>query len=149
MASRSGFTLIELAIVMLVLSILASAAAPRYIDAMANYRVDLAANRLAGDLRLLREHARRTSVNQTMSFVNATDRYTSTTMRSLDNPAANYLVSLRTSEYATEITAITFAGTSVTFNIYGRPTGAGDVTLRSGTRTRTVRVDANGHVSVL
>jgi prepilin-type N-terminal cleavage/methylation domain-containing protein len=148
MNGRRAFTIIELVIVMLVMGILASAAAPRYVDALAAYRVNAAASRVAADLRMVRHQAQKTSIAQTLLFDAASNLYLSTTMADMNRPSAAYVVNLGTSEYATDVTATTFSGGMVQFDIYGRPTGAGSVSLRSGTRVRTVSVDVDGMVTV-
>jgi prepilin-type N-terminal cleavage/methylation domain-containing protein len=150
MARRRAFTIIELILVMLVLGILASVAAPRYREAMASYRADAAAKRVAGDLRMVRQYARKTSSIQTVQFDAAANTYVAASLPDLNRPGTTYAVDLTGSEYVTDVTAATFgAGSTVQFDIFGRPDMTGSITLQSGSRTRTVSVDAAGNVTVL
>jgi type II secretion system protein H len=150
MTLRSGFTLIELVVVVLIMGIMAAAAAPRYSEAMASYRVNAAANRVAADLRMIRQYARKTSVVQSVQFDAVANSYTAPSMPDLNQPSVAYAVNLTASEYVADVTSATFGGGStIQFDIYGRPNQTGSVSLQSGNRTRTISVDAVGNVSVL
>jgi len=72
---RSGISLVELVITMLILGILASVAAPRYFDAVARFRVEAAAKRIAADLNLTREAAISKGVAESVNFYDSFDRY--------------------------------------------------------------------------
>ena len=50
-----AFTLVELVIMVLLLGIVAGTAGPKYVESLAYYRVQAAAQRVAADLRLARE----------------------------------------------------------------------------------------------
>lgn len=150
MAVRRAFTIIELILVMLVIGILASVAAPRYREAMATYRADAAAKRVAADLRMVRQYACKTSSVQTVQFDAAANTYAAASLPDLNRAGTAYTVDLSGSEYVTDLTAATFgSGATVQFDIYGRPDLTGSVTLQSGARARTVSVDAAGNVTVL
>jgi prepilin-type N-terminal cleavage/methylation domain-containing protein len=150
MGSRRAFTIVELTIVALILGIMATVAAPRYSSALASYRINAAANRVAADLRMVRQYARKSSVVQTVQFDATANTYTAASMPDLNRPGSAYAVNLGTSEYVTDVTAATFGGgATVQFDIFGRPNLTGTVSLQSGSRTRTVNIDAAGNVSVL
>jgi prepilin-type N-terminal cleavage/methylation domain-containing protein len=147
--NRDGYTLIEIAIVVLIFGILTAIASPKYITALATYRANGAARRVACDLRLARNHARKVSLATTVSFNTGTENYTVTGMPDLDRPGQTYSVTLSASPLHADLVAVNFGGGgSVQFDIYGRPSNSGTVTVRSGGRQHIVQVDAAGSVSI-
>jgi type II secretory pathway pseudopilin PulG len=142
--------MIELTLVVLVLGILAAVAAPKYGASLAAYRANAAARRVAADLRLTRNYARKTSQPQTITFDATANSYAVAPMPSLDRPSDPYAVSLTATPYSADITSASFGsgGAAVQFDIYGRPNNAGSVALASGSKTYTIQLDAAGNVSI-
>lgn len=68
MRRRSGFTLVELAVVMAIVIILTGMAVPAFGRVVATSRMQAAAYQLAGDLRLMRENAILYQADLTMYF---------------------------------------------------------------------------------
>lgn len=68
MRRRSGFTLVELAVVMAIVIILTGAAVPAFGRAVTTSRMQAAAYQLAGDLKLMRENAVLYQADLTMYF---------------------------------------------------------------------------------
>ena len=106
---RRAFTIIELTIVIMIMAMLAAGAAPRYRAALANYRVNAAAGRVAADLRMIRQYARKVSTPQTVQFNVAADSYAAPSMPDMNGRATTYSVSLGTTEYVADVTSATFA----------------------------------------
>lgn len=146
----SGFSLVELVLVVAITMILAAIAAPRYGSAAGRYRADLAARRVADDLRLAQAHARLTSASCTVNFTPATEQYQLAGVASLDGGAGDYTVDLRTDPYDAGITSADFGGpATVVFSGWGLPNSGGSVVVTAGSETRTVVVDGQtGQVSV-
>jgi type II secretory pathway pseudopilin PulG len=143
-------TLVELVIVLLIVGILAAVAAPKYQAALANYRANAAAGRVAADLRMVSAYARKSSIVQSVQFNAAADSYAAPSMPDLDDPDATYAVALQSSEYVADIVSATFGGSAtIQFDIHGRPSAAGSVVVASGSLQRTVQVDETGNVSIL
>jgi prepilin-type N-terminal cleavage/methylation domain-containing protein len=147
---RRALTLIELAIVVLIMGIMAVVAAPKYSSALDSYRVDCAAQRIAADLRLACDYAQKMSQAESVDFSVAGNSYIMSSMRSLDRPAVVYSVSLAATQYAVDVTSVDFEGVdAIQFDMYGRPDHSGTVVVQSGSKQRTIQVDKAGNVSIL
>ncbi len=148
--TRRAYTLVELVIVCMIMAILASVAAPKYRDALIHYRVNAAAGRVAGDLRMIRQYARKASKVQAVVFNATTNAYTAADMPKFDGVGTGYTVALMTSDYVADVVSANFGGSAtITFDIYGRPAAAGSVVLQCGSTQKTVQVDDMGNVSIL
>src|SRR3954454_6994455 len=90
---RCAFSIFELVIVLLIMSILTAVAAPAFFDALLFHRVESAARRVKADLELARTQARLTSASQSIAFANSA--YTLANMKNLDKPGAVYFVDLK------------------------------------------------------
>lgn len=147
--NRRGVTLVELAIVVLLMGIIAGIAAPKYASALASYRVDCAARRIAADLRLARDYAQKASQSETVDFDAVGDSYAMSTMRDIDRPAVVYAVSLAATQYAVDVASANFEGVdAVQFDLHGRPNRSGSVVVQSSSKQRTIQVDKVGNVSI-
>lgn len=141
-----GFSLIELALVLAILMTLAALAAPRYANALANYRVDAAARRMLADLRLTQSRAKALSSTQTFTFSTTGSRYQINGMSDPDRPSPNtiYSVNLADEPYLASIASVSPAiFPSVSFNGYGTPSGSGTIVLQCGAAQKTIVIDAS------
>jgi prepilin-type N-terminal cleavage/methylation domain-containing protein len=140
--STSGFSLAEVVIVMAIMAILAAIAIPRFAAAAQNSIADLAARRLAADLRLAQAQAIQTQQQQ--SVVIATDGYSYTIpgMAHPDHPAKPFVVLLGDAPYrGAWISAVNLGGSRIlTFDRFGGPSASGTIAVTAASRTRTVRV---------
>lgn len=136
-----AFTIVELTIVVLIMSIFAAVAAPAFLDSLLFHRVETAARRVKADLELTRQRARLTSAAQSITFSNST--YTiGGGAKGLDNPNAVYTVNLKNSPYLLDSATANFAGTqSVLFDGYGTPSSSGSVVLTAKMHQCTVSMD--------
>ena len=145
-----GFTLVELALVVATVAVLSAIAVPRYADALARYRVDMAAKRVAADLTLARSNARTTAATQAVEF--AAGGYTLPGMAAPDGRSGDYAVHLGDEPYRSSIDAAAFgtpAAAVVRFDRFGVPDKGGTVVVRSGGYRRSVTIDVvNGKAEV-
>jgi prepilin-type N-terminal cleavage/methylation domain-containing protein len=141
MRSARAFTLVELTLVLVIIAIIAGVGAPKYANAVAHYRADTAANRLAADLGAAQSQARASSKPQTVTFDTVNSAYT-IPVKDLNNASSTTTVSLNAGQYLAHIASVSFnSATQVTFDIYGKPDNGGSVVLQVGSWTKTIVLD--------
>lgn len=147
---RDGFSLMELALVMAIMAIFAAIAAPRYGRAGGRYRLDLAARRVAADLRLAQSSAKTASASRTVVFTAETHQYQLSGIPSPDGATGSYTVSLSAEPYRVNLAGINFNDTAqVIFSGWGLPNHGGAITLAVGSQQKTISVDGEtGQVSI-
>lgn len=140
-ACPRAFTIIELTIVILIMSIFAAVTAPAFLDSLLFHRVETAARRVKGDIDYARQRARLTSASQTVAFTGAS--YTLSGAKSLDNPTKTYTINLQTSPYSLDSATANFAGMqTISFDGYGTPSSGGTVVIMAKTHQCTVTVNS-------
>ncbi len=139
-----GFSLIELVIAMVIMGIIASIAAPRFSGALARYRLDSAARRIAGDLNMARDAARTSSQSRKVAFKVATAFYQIDGVRSMRDGTMTYTVDLTDEPYGATLDSVDFGGDQDLFyNGFGAPDSSGKVVVRVGAATKTIMVDGS------
>jgi type II secretory pathway pseudopilin PulG len=138
---------------MLVLAIIATfaaMAAPRYGQASARYRLDLAARRVAADLRLARTHAKIASSARTVSFSVASEQYQLLNVPAPDGASGSYTVRLSGEPYRADLVSASFNGApQVTFSGWGLPDAGGTVVVSASGQQQTITVAGDtGQVSI-
>jgi len=123
-----GFSLVELALAVLMIAVLGAIAAPRFANASARQRLEAAARHVQADLRYAQTRARAQSDTYTAQFaidntVILIDPAGEKVART-DFGAAPYEVKLTT--------ALDNNGTDLTFNGFGNPSTGGTLTLTGG-----------------
>jgi type II secretion system protein H len=148
--TQPGFCLLEVLLVLAIIGIFAAVAAPRYGRASGRYRADLAARRIAADLRLAQSCAKAASSSRTVSFSTAAEQYQLLNVPSPDGVPGDYTVVLSAPPYNADLTSVNFNSSSqVIFSGWGLPNNGGTIVLSAGSEQRTVVVDgASGRVSI-
>ena len=138
-----GFSLLELVLVVAIVAVVAAIAVPRYGRASARYRLDLAARRVAADLRMAQSYARAASSPSTVHYTPATNEYRLLNVVSFDGASGNYAVFLAREPYRVTLSLADFGGNSqVTFDGWGRCDYGGTVVVKLGAQQRSVTVDS-------
>ena len=156
-----AFSMVELAIVLLILAVLAGIAIPRYGRAIASYRTTAAAQRIVSDLALAQATARGTSSSVSILFIPASaggpgegrgGGYTIDGIRDLDRASNTYTVKLASEPYlasiagvdSTNAASVSKADSTVKLTFDGYGTGDGNVTviIQSGAAQKTVTFDS-------
>lgn len=139
---KRGFSLLELVLVSAIVAIFAAIAVPRYGSASGRYRLDLAARRVAADLRLAQSYAKTSSSSCTVVFDAATERYQITNLPAPDGASGSYQVTLLAEPYRAELLSVSFnGGAQVIFNGWGLPDNGGTVIVAAGSRQKTIAID--------
>jgi prepilin-type N-terminal cleavage/methylation domain-containing protein len=150
--NRSGFTLLELAVALVIIGVLASLVAPRFAQSMTANRAEMAARRLTADLRRVQDTARITSSSLVVRFtVSPTaSLYEVPGLPDLDHRGGHYVVRLHDDPYVVEISGVSLGGDAeLVFDGQGKPDTAGTITLRAGDHVRTIAIDGpSGHTAV-
>lgn len=145
-ARRRGFTLLELTFVVATVMIFSAIAVPRYADALARYRCDAAARRVAADLAWAQALARAAGGGQTVRFDASADRYALVGVTDPHHPGRPYVVDLAGEPYGARVELVALGtdklAQDVTFDGYGQPDNAGTVVVRAGDFHKTVSLDA-------
>jgi prepilin-type N-terminal cleavage/methylation domain-containing protein len=146
----AGFSLVELVLVLLVIGVVSAIAAPRYGDALARFRADAAARRVAGDLALVQARARSTGTSCTVNFDVTGNAYQLPGEKDFKRALTVYTVDLAGSPYFASMGTANFgASATVTFNGFGVPSNAGYVRLSVGKAVRTISIDADNGVATV
>ena len=139
--SRRGFTLIETALVVVVMGLMLAIAAPRFTAMRAGFTIDTAAYQLAGDLRRAQVEAVKRNVTVTVAKTAATTYDITYIVGGVTQTVAN-----RTFEPGAQFDV---AAMTVSFASFGPPIGGGATfTITHAGRTKTVTVGGNGLVTV-
>ena len=131
-ANSKGFTLVELIMVVVLISILAVSVVPKFLDTSA-FSLAGGAAMAAADIRYSQELAMGTHSAKTIVFTTSNTYYT---------------VDSRNVNLPSKVTIS--SGATFTFNSLGEPTAGGgsSVTLSAGAETKTITVDSyTGRVS--
>jgi type II secretory pathway pseudopilin PulG len=148
--------MVELVIVMLIMGIFAALATPTFYDSLLFHRVESAARRVKADLELVRQTARLTSTEQTLTVLGTTYS-TSAAIADLNRPTQAYSVDLAQAPYKLSGLAANFGGyTEVKFSGYGTavkpdgtPLATGTVIVTCSNHQCTVTLDGTtGQVSI-
>jgi len=155
-AVRSGFSLIELTMVVVIIAIVGAIAVPRIGGSVSFRRAEAAAQQIKRDLEYARTYAMTHSTTQVFQCSNTTElQYALPGLRDPDRPDRGYKVSFDFEQWGLRVVSIDLGHDadadrlSIVFDMYGKPDYGGSMTIRVGNHTRTITIDDDtGHVSI-
>jgi len=140
--TRTGFSLIELVLVIVIVGVVGAIATPRYTSSLMRYRVDRAARQVVADLGFARMDARIGGAPLTVVFSTTTDTYQMVGVTDLNNPGIDYTVDLSRSPYYAQIVQANLGGDNqVIFDGFGAVDSGGTVVIQVGQTQKTVVLD--------
>jgi len=140
MKNNTGFTLVEMMVVIGIVAILALITVPNIISWRPKAALSGAARILKADLELAKSRAIRDNATVTVTFDTASGTY-----RIIDNNGSAIKSRRLTS---LNISGTTFAGNTVTFDRRGRPSSSGDIDLTNTSGTVKIVISLLGRVQV-
>jgi len=145
-----GFSLLEVVLVLAITLTFASIAVPLYSRAVFRHQADLAARRVAADLRQAQSCARTASASRTVAFSAGTETYELSSVVSFDGAPGNYIVDLTEEPYDAQLVSADFGGSGqIVFDGWGTPNSGGAVVVAVGAEQRTIVVDGEtGQVTI-
>ena len=146
----SAFSLLEVVLVVAIISILVAIAVPKFAGQATRHRCELAANKVALDLKLLKTSAEASGSALKMSFDTKTHQVTSDDLTAIDPHHSKFVTDLSERPYLAKIQKVDFGGDAeVVFTGWGLPDTGGQIVLQVGTELKTVTLDASsGAVSI-
>lgn len=127
----TGFSLLELILVLAIIAITASIALSRFSASSRQQGLDAAARRLAADLELARQKAVALGTARTVTFDKVNATYTLDGLPSLDDTSRVYSVVMKMPPYSAAFRAVDLdgaGGSVLTFDPHGRPVLASGAT---------------------
>ncbi len=147
----SGYTFVELSVVLLIMSILASISTMALSNSKNRFRADVAARGIVSAIDTVRTSARTTSATCRIQFSVTGNSYTLVGVANPNQSGQSYVVNLNGNVYqATLQSASLGADTELIFSGFGVPDSGGTIQVAVDTQTRTITVDATtGKATIL
>ncbi len=141
-----GFTVSDVVLVLLIVSILAAVGLPAWRAWVSRMQVEGAADRLVWELRTLQSAAIGQGKRGSMQFFPQEDRYVADILADPSTRIPPYEVKLKAMAGALDLYSVQFPAQKVEFDHTGLPSASGSIVLRAGGWEVRVMVRANGMV---
>lgn len=143
--ARPAFTYIELVLSLVIITMFAAVAVPRYANFTAQQRCQAAVRRIVTDLALAKRHAQLTSTSQSVTFSVIGDSYAVSNLTDLNHRAQPYVVALAEEPYLANVLEASLGGNkTIVFDGFGMPDSGGTIRLRIGAYEQTITIDGSG-----
>ncbi|GAB5495148.1 MAG: hypothetical protein Phyf2KO_02280 [Phycisphaerales bacterium] len=142
-----AFTLMELIIVIVIISVTAAVALPRMSGASSRYRVDAAVQQLLADINITAAAANSASETKSITFDASNETYVMVGRPSPSNPALDHTVNLSVEPFNINLLGVSLGDNQLDISGHGLLLESGQVTLAAGRNARRV-VFTSGSASV-
>lgn len=149
--ARSGFTFVELLVVLLIMSILATVSTLLVGKSTNLFRADVAARGIVSAIDTVRTNARYSSAGKRIQFSVTNNTFTLVGAVNPDNSGQPWVVSLNGRVYEATLKSVDLGGDAeLIFSGFGTPDSGGTILITAGGTSRTVTVDAaTGKATIL
>ena len=147
---RLAFTLLELALVALIIGTIALIAVPRYTNAVAQNRAASLARRITMDLALAQRQAKFTGMAHKLKFPSASGKYLIPEMEDPDHPGQVYDVHIDEEPYSASLVLADFnCDDEIIYDAFGVPDSGGMIVIDVGAYRKKLTIAAQtGRVTV-
>ncbi|MGA8180536.1 MAG: GspH/FimT family pseudopilin [Desulfobacterales bacterium] len=145
---KKGFTLVEVAVTLSILAIMATISIPTYISWLPKHRLQISARQIYDDLNLAKMEAVRRNTDVCITFSSANNTYRVFVDANSDgtytSPGDSILKNKVVPEYGVSISN----NTTIGFNNRGMASNTGNVNVTNPTGTMRINVITTGYISI-
>ena len=146
--NKTGFTIVELVLVIMIMAALAMIVAPVFQNSIPRIKLRSEARKLMAETRNVQQQAISSNATYVINFIDGTDTLTISYFDEDSNEHFRYSYTL---DPSIDLVNTSFSGNKLEFNILGEPSEGGDIVIRNNrNESSIIRVaPSTGKVSIV